>query len=968
MTGIGEFAADGAGPNGQDGMPAGPALVVGSRRALWRRPDGADETLALPEAAERLAALPSPGASTGPSTGPSTGAERALPLHCYGAGIARRLGIRRFPGRDVLDLFAFARPGAFCLPTPAGVAGALGLARPRTPGEEADALVDAAVLLLEEIADLADGPAARTASGARPIARAMAAGGWSWAGPVLAALQIPPEDSRRPGALAGLEAWRDLPEWAERAPEPPPGDRPVSADEARARLAGLLPPDAERRPQQADYAAAAAGAFLPRRAEDEPNVVLAEAGTGVGKTIGYVAPASLWAEKNGGAVWLSTFTRNLQNQIDGELDRLYADPAEKARKVMLRKGRENYLCLLNLDDAVAVARTRREDAVDLGLVARWLTATRDGALVAGDLPGWLADRIGRARIDALTDHRGECVYAACRHYSRCFVEHSQRRARRARIVIANHALVMAQTAMAAIHPRDRPGDPHAPARLVFDEGHHLFGAADSAFAAHLSGQETADLRRWLRGPEASGAGAGRRSRVRGLSNRIGDLIAGDEPAVEALEQALRHAARLPAQGWLQRLGAGNPQGAAERFLAAVREQVYARSPERDSPYGLEADIRPVPDSLLECAGELDAVLQGAIEPLKRLRLALEAMLDAEAESLDTASRQRLDGAARSILRRALMPLAAWRAMLETLGSETPDDFVDWFAVGRRFGRDTDIGMHRHWIDPMEPLAAVLSRQAHGLLVTSATMKDRTRIGNEGDGTKGDGDEGWASADLRFGVRHLDGPTERFAAASPFDYRAQTRIFVVRDVNGGNADRVAAAYRELFVAAGGGALGLFTAIARLRAAHERLAGPLDAAGLPLLAQHVDGFDVATLVDLFRAERNACLLGTDAVRDGIDVPGDALRLIVFDRVPWPRPDRLHKARRARFGGPAWDDMQTRLKLKQAFGRLIRRKDDRGVFVLLDSRLPTRLTTAFPDGVEIRRVGLAEAIAGTRAFLAG
>ena len=171
--------------------------------------------------------------------------------------------------------------------------------------------------------------------------------------------------------------------------------------------------------------------------------------------------------------------------------------------------------------------------------------------------------------------------------------------------------------------------------------------------------------------------------------------------------------------------------------------------------------------------------------------------------------------------------------------------------------------------------------------------------------------------------------------------------MVRDVNGGNPDQVAAAYRELFVAAGGGALGLFTAIARLRAAHERLAEPLDDAGLPLLAQHVDGFDVATLVDLFRAERNACLLGTDAVRDGIDVPGDALRLIVFDRVPWPRPDRLHRARRARFGGAAWDDMQTRLRLKQAFGRLIRRKDDRGVFVLLDSRLPTRLTTAFPDG---------------------
>ena len=88
--------------------------------------------------------------------------------------------------------------------------------------------------------------------------------------------------------------------------------------------------DAEPRPQQADYAAAVAAAFAPRDHPDQPHAVLAEAGTGVGKTLGYIAPASLWAEKNHGAVWISTFTRNLQTQIAGELDRLYPDPAPSA--------------------------------------------------------------------------------------------------------------------------------------------------------------------------------------------------------------------------------------------------------------------------------------------------------------------------------------------------------------------------------------------------------------------------------------------------------------------------------------------------------------------------------------------------------------------------------------------------------------------------------------------------------------
>ena len=162
------------------------------------------------------------------------------------------------------------------------------------------------------------------------------------------------------------------------------------------------------------------------------------------------------------------------------------------------------------------------------------------------------------------------------------------------------------------------------------------------------------------------------------------------------------------------------------------------------------------------------------------------------------------------------------------------------------------------------------------------------------------------------------------------------------------------------------MGLFTAIARLRAVHARITAPLDTAGIPLYAQHIDGMNTTTLIDIFRAERKSCLLGTDAVRDGVDVPGDSLRLIVFDRVPWPRPTIAHKARKARFGGSAYTDSLTRLKLKQAYGRLVRRESDRGVFVLLDSMLPTRLGNAFPPAVTPQRLGIAEAITVTRDFL--
>ena len=124
---------------------------------------------------------------------------------------------------------------------------------------------------------------------------------------------------------------------------------------------------------------------------------------------------------------------------------------------------------------------------------------------------------------------------------------------------------------------------------------------------------------------------------------------------------------------------------------------------------------------------------------------------------------------------------------------------------------------------------------------------------------------------------------------------------------------------------------------MREVHNHIADPLADRGIDLYAQHMDAMDTATLVDIFREEENSILLGTDAVRDGVDVPGRSLRLMVFDRVPWPRPDLKHKARKAAFGGSRYDDMLTRLKLKQAYGRLLRRESDYGVFVMLDSMMP-------------------------------
>ena len=203
--------------------------------------------------------------------------------------------------------------------------------------------------------------------------------------------------------------------------------------------------------------------------------------------------------------------------------------------------------------------------------------------------------------------------------------------------------------------------------------------------------------------------------------------------------------------------------------------------------------------------------------------------------------------------------------------------------------------------------------------------------------------------------------------SPFDYAAQSKVIVIQDVNKNNLQQVAGAFRGLIKASGGGAVCLFTAINRMRTVYQEISPDLENAGLPVYGQHVDDIDIGTLIDMFRAEENATLFGTDAVRDGVDVPGKSLRLLIFDRTPWPRPNILHKARRKASGqGRTYDDMITRLKLKQAFGRLIRRANDKGVFVMLDSALPSKLYDAFPAGVEVQKLGLAAAVREIEGFL--
>jgi ATP-dependent DNA helicase DinG len=216
--------------------------------------------------------------------------------------VGQRLGHPELSGLDLLELFAFLRPARFMVPTPKGLARVAGIEAPTSDAEVASFLRRAteALLALAET----DWP---EREGAWNSVQSLFRLRWPWA-PALSQRIDKPEKGER-------WLFSKLPEWNEQPPRAAPRSISLHDVDVAERLAQLTGSGAERRQGQRDYAAAAARAFTPREMRDSPNLVLAEAGTGIGKTLGYLAPASLWATQADGAVWVSTFTKALQRQL-----------------------------------------------------------------------------------------------------------------------------------------------------------------------------------------------------------------------------------------------------------------------------------------------------------------------------------------------------------------------------------------------------------------------------------------------------------------------------------------------------------------------------------------------------------------------------------------------------------------------------------------------------------------------------
>ena len=612
-------------------------------------------------------------------------------------------------------------------------------------------------------------------------------------------------------------------------------------------------------------------------------ILLAEAPTGVGKSLAYLLPSVLMALESDRRVVIATCTKSLQDQLfERDLPALL-EALEVDVPCARLKGKQNYLCPRALEVLDPEGAEERETAEQL---RRWAAAEE-----AGDL-----DRFPAADPEAYRRIRGRvatdpvaCSGPTCRRGRECFWVRARRRAGEARILIVNHALLALAGESEGLLPDHE--------LLVVDEAHRLEGVLLAQLERGVSRYRIEEGLRALgvrRGPRAGGLLA----RAQGLM-------------LPLFEEDTRHQLRGQIDRLVERVVAARES--AERFFTAVeprgaRHEIYgARERYRSAGELLGAELQALEALLGECA----AFATG----LSRLAVAVGTLI----------GRRREERALEEELQSELEQGAAWWNALGTdidrLAHAADRDWVYWRTAGGRgvelHGAPVAVGEHARRLVLGRPSATVL---------TSATLA--------------------AAGDFRFTAERLGlgeshgMPYHAVSYPSPFPLERQMRAWVAPADRAAEADAIASVVLAL-AATGRNQLVLFTAHDRLRRVRERLRAQLPADQI-LLAQEWDG-PATRVSERFREHRGAVLLGVQSLWEGVDFPGEALEILVVAKLPFSVPDDpLVEARGERLLerglDPFRDDAvpEAVLRFRQGVGRLIRRSDDRGVLVVCDSRL--------------------------------
>ena len=651
-------------------------------------------------------------------------------------------------------------------------------------------------------------------------------------------------------------------------------------------------PRYEDRPSQRAMAAKIAQLY------NRGGIGLLEAGTGVGKSLGYLVPALRWASRNKERTVVSTNTINLQEQLVGkDLPFLKNALSEQPVRFALLKGWRNYLCLARLEQAESSEATLFDDGTreEVRQLAGWASKTKDGSL--SDLPS-----SPRAEVwDEVAAEPDLCRRHQCTHFEKCFVFRARRIAAEADVIVVNHHLLLSDVAVRRVSNNwsDAAVLPSY-SRLVVDEGHHLEDAA----ASHLGVTVTrAGLQRLFSRLERRGRGL-----LPALSARLNsarDLMS--VASLDLVEQRLAPAVRA----------ARDKADALFNLLDALLDESGAQVLRLTDAFAAhrvwESGLRLTLD---DTCGEI-AILRDGLQVVRDRIESSTRLADASAPLLAEirAVARRLESAS-DALRETLKPPA---------GAQT----VRWLE---RRGRERSVAATSVPLDLAPILRDDLFRRVKTTIVTSATLATDGRF---------------EFLRNRLGLNEEDVEPVTAVFPSPFHFELQALLAIPTDIplpnadSAGHSSAVINILLDVAEASDGGLFALLTSHRDVRL----IAAELRARGFerrwPLLVHGESTRD--SLLERFRTTSGSVLLGTASFWEGVDVPGRALRGLVISKLPFKVPTEpltaAHCEAIERAGGDAFAEYMlphAALRLKQGFGRLIRTTTDSGVVVIADPRV--------------------------------
>jgi DNA polymerase-3 subunit epsilon/ATP-dependent DNA helicase DinG len=620
--------------------------------------------------------------------------------------------------------------------------------------------------------------------------------------------------------------------------------------------------------------------------------MLIEAGTGVGKSFAYLVPAAYFATVNNTRVVVSTNTINLQDQlIKKDIPALKEALGLDVRAAVL-KGRANYLCPRRLQNMRHFGPNNADELRVLSKVLVWQLENQSGDRNELNLTG-PAERDAWVKLSADDD---ACTTETCmaRMAGTCAFQRAKSAAQNAHILIVNHALLLSDVATGSkVLPEYE--------YLVVDEAHHLEGATTNALSFKLT---QFDMMRMLKeiGNQSSGA----------LSRLIGAVGGALRPSDQAafgqmVERAISQSFRLE-------------QFNREFFNVLAEFAAFLRQGQPQSNYAWQARIQPPTRKLTEWE-EVEMMWGQMSETWRFLLKTLEELYKAAA-NLFSDGNEEVEapmGDLSAILRR----MTEAHNNLTGLVLDPSAATVYWIEVNPKGDR---LSLNAAPLHVGELITEHIWNTKNAAVLASATLTThgefnylRNRLGAE--------------------------MADELALGSPFDYESSTLLFVGSDMPEPNQPNYEQALNRAIastaIATGGRMLVLFTSYAALKRASQGITGPLARENISVLEQG-EGASANTLLESFRATERAVLLGTKSFWEGVDVPGEALQVVVITKLPFDVPtDPLIAARSETYEDPFNEYYlpEAILKFRQGFGRLIRTQSDRGVVVILDKRVMTK-----------------------------